>query len=117
MDRSRFGICRRRGRCPGKTRLYLQDGTTMRKLLNCGHDIMIPVAINNRDDVVANTYIAKRGYLFRKGHCHLFADLLDASGAGWTSFTINDIDDKGVIVGQGSLNGRRRGFIARPATR
>jgi len=101
----------------GKTRLYLHNGTTMRKLFNCGQDTMIPVAINNRDDIVGNTYIGRAGYLFQKGHCYRFADLLDASSAGWTSFTVNDIDNKGVIVGEGFLNGQLRGFIATPATR
>ena len=101
----------------GKTRLYLHDGTTMRKLFNCGLDTMIPVAINNGDDIVANTYIAREGYLFQKGHCYHFADLLDATGAGWTSLMVNDIDNKGVIVGEGFLNGQIRGFIATPVTR
>lgn len=101
----------------GKTRLYLHDGTTMRKLFNCGQDTMIPVAINNHDDIVANTYIARVGYLFQKGHCYRFADLLDASSAGWTAFTVHDIDNKGVVVGEGFLNGQLRGFIATPVSR
>jgi probable HAF family extracellular repeat protein len=102
----------------GKVQLYLHDGTSARKLHNCNGDRAVyPVAINNHDDIVANTEIEQEGYLFQNGHCYHLIDLLDASGTGWEWLTINDINHKGVIVGHGFLNRRLRGFIATPVRR
>lgn len=103
----------------GKVQLYLHDGTSARKLHSCNDDgrAMYPVAINNHDDIVANTDIEEEGYLFQNGHCYHLVDLLDASGAGWEWLTINDINSKGVIVGHGFLNRQLRAFIASPVAR
>lgn len=101
----------------GHQRLYVSDGRTMHKLFNCARRFpLVAAAINNHDVVVANVE-TEEGYLFEQGHCHRFVDLMDDSGEGWSVMTLHGINDDGVAVGEGVLNGHWRAFIATPVTR
>jgi len=49
----------------------------------------------------------------QEGQCYFLSALLDESGEGWHDLLLEDINDEGVIVGQGN-KGR---FIATPVKR
>ena len=75
-----------------------------------------PAAIN-RHDVIVGTHIHQRheqGVLFRRGRCYPLLSVLDASGAGWDRLHPQGVNDDGVIVGWGLLDGKVRAFIATP---
>jgi probable HAF family extracellular repeat protein len=99
----------------GKDRSYIHDGTTVRQITGCGvGDLLHPVAINNRDDVALATIGGHASYLYKGHTCYPLADLLDASGDGWTALDVKDMDEAGVLVGYGYYKGHLRGFVAKP---
>jgi probable HAF family extracellular repeat protein len=98
-------------------RPFLHDGVTMHALPTCGDAPTRPMAINSLDQVVGveeGSHPGAGAVLIAQGACHRLADLLDHSGTGWTQLAAYDINDAGVIVGSGRLDGIDRAFIARP---
>ena len=100
-----------------ENRGYWYDGTTMHQLPTCGGNSNWPQpeAINKHDQITGN-YLRNgfQAFLYRKGNCYPLLDILDASGTGWTRLQAYDINDQGVIVGEGVFNGKGRAFIATP---
>jgi probable HAF family extracellular repeat protein len=100
-----------------ENRGYWYDGSTMHQLPSCDGEgnWPQPKAINNHDQITGNFF--RKGFeafLYEKGRCRLLLNLLDGSGAGWTSLQADDINDHGVIVGSGLFNGKGHAFIATP---
>lgn len=96
---------------------YWYDGSTMHRLPTChgSSNWPQPRAINNHDQITGNYY--RKGFqafLYQKGRCYPLQNILDASGAGWSRLQAYDINDNGVIVGSGQLNGKSHAFIATP---
>ncbi len=54
-------------------------------------------------------------FLFENGKLYDLATLL-VNGTGWTGLGAGDINNQGVIFGNGDLNGVRQGFVAIPVT-
>jgi probable HAF family extracellular repeat protein len=77
------------------------------------------ISINSSGQVLGTieTYVGGPvgAFLYTNGAPHDLADLLDASGAGWSDFTPTRINDSGWIVGYGTINGASHGFLARPS--
>jgi probable HAF family extracellular repeat protein len=99
------------------SRAYWYDGTAMHQLPTChgSSNWPQPRAINNHDQITGNYY--RKGFqafLYQKGRCYPLWSILDASGAGWSRMQAYDINDDGVIVGWGQLNGKSSAFIATP---
>jgi probable HAF family extracellular repeat protein len=102
----------------GVSHAFLYSAGTMQALPACekGETWPTPAAIN-RHDVIVGTHIHQRhgqGILFRRGRCFPLLSVLDASGAGWDGLNPQGINDNGVIVGWGLLDGKVRAFIATP---
>ncbi len=57
----------------------------------------------------------RTSFLFQNGKLYDLAALL-VNGAGWTSLAASDINNQGIISGQGYLNGVWQGFVAVPVT-
>jgi len=101
---------------PTATRAFLWSDGTMKDLGSAGGVYSAGYAINDADDVVGmssrsdGTYVAFR---WRQGH---FVDLntLLPANSGWYLQSASDIDDDGVIVGEGYLNGEPRAFAMTP---
>jgi len=105
----------------GVSHAFLYDGSTMQALPACekSETWPTPTALNRHDEIVG-WHIYRRhaqGILFRRGKCHELLALLDASGAGWDRLAPLGINDDGVIVGEGLLNGKVQAFVATPVTR
>jgi probable HAF family extracellular repeat protein len=99
------------------SRGYWYDGSTMHQLPTCHgrNNWPQPNAINNHGQITGNYYLKGfQAFLYQKGHCYPLQDILDASGAGWSRLQAYDINDDGVIVGTGQLNGKSHAFIATP---
>lgn len=103
-----------------RSRAFLYDGTTMRALPLCeSSHVASPVGLTN-DNLVVGVYGGRknrRTVLFEDGQCKLLTDLLDSSGANWTSLYARDVNNHGVIVGEGLYQGKQRAFIATPLSR
>ena len=101
----------------GKDRSYIYDGTTAHQITGCGvGDLLLPVAINHRDDVALATIGGRASYLYKGHTCYSLTDLLDASGDGWAGLDVKDMDEAGVLVGYGYYKGHLRAFVAKPVT-
>jgi probable HAF family extracellular repeat protein len=84
-----------------------------------GGTYSVGLGLNNRLTVVGRSTIssgANRAFIrFRGGAMTDLNSLLDpVYGGGWVLQTAWDINDQGVVVGQGSFNGVQRGFVAYP---
>lgn len=98
---------------------FFHDGAAMREL-GCENKTATPVQLNAHDQIVGTIDDddgTVAGLLVDQGQCHRFSTLLDASGAGWAQLAPSGINDAGVIVGAGYLNGRVRAFKATPVKR
>lgn len=87
----------------------------MKELPKCSGNVIMPKAINNHGQIVG-LYSVRRdstGVLVQQGQCYPLTALLDDSGEGWHDLLIDDINDEGVIVGQGN----KGSFIATPLKR
>lgn len=59
-----------------------------------------------------------KSFVYRDGVMYDVQNLLDTSGAGWRSLTLRSISpDKGLIAGDGVLNGESRAFILTPVVK
>jgi probable HAF family extracellular repeat protein len=102
----------------GVSRAFLHDGSSMQALPACANSetYPTPLAINRLDEIVGD-HIHRRhvqGILFRRGKCYPLLSLLDTSGVGWDRLHPSGINDDGVIVGWGLLDGKVRAFVATP---
>jgi len=102
-----------------QTRAFLHDGTTMRELPLCRGKSVSPVAITNDDMVIGyfGSSNSRRTAVIENGQCKVLTDLLDSSGANWTSLRARGANNHGAIVGEGLYQGTRRAFIATPLSR
>jgi probable HAF family extracellular repeat protein len=75
-------------------------------------------ALNNLGEGVGQAFIEEvSSYAFvytKEGGFRDLNELLDPSGRGWSLTLARDINDKGQIVGFGTLNGEGRGFLLTP---
>jgi len=83
-----------------------------------GNAHSIARAINNRGEVVGQSYIAgtsatQHGFIWKNG---AMTDLntLIVPGSGWLLWDATDINDDGLIVGGGILNGHAHAFLLTP---
>jgi uncharacterized membrane protein len=98
---------------------FLHDGSSIHELPKCGTHEVWPMAINN-DGWIAGNFDGlgpQDAALIREGQCSTLQSLLDASGTGWSSLSVDDMNNSGVIVGHGRFEGYRRVFIATPLSR
>ena len=96
----------------------LQDLGTLGGLVSVANDV------NAAREVVGYANLAGRpadewhAFVHRGQGMERLQDLLDASGSGWTQlYRANAINDSGVIVGTGVLDGQWRSFVATPLAR
>jgi len=84
----------------------------MQEMTTCAGNVVTPKAINNHGQVVGLFSVRRTatGVLVQEGQCYFLSALLDDSGEGWHDLILEDINDDGVIVGEGN-KGR---FIATP---
>lgn len=87
----------------------------MKELPTCAGNVITPKAINNRGQIVGLFSVNRdtSGVLVQQGQCYILSALLDDSGEGWRDLIIDDINDDGVIVGQGN----KGVFVATPLKR
>lgn len=96
---------------------FWADGV-MKDIGTAGGDYSAGFAINDRDEIVGMTsrpdgqYVA---FLWKSGALVDLNTLLPA-GTGWVLTRAWDIDEQGVIVGEGVLNGESRAFVLAPAS-
>lgn len=102
----------------GTSHAFLYAGTTMSDLGTFPPYTTVGTSINDSGRVVGNIQTSNGGeigiFLYSNGALHKFADIVDASGAGWTALNASQINNKGYIVGYGAFNGGTHGFLARP---
>jgi probable HAF family extracellular repeat protein len=96
---------------------YWADGV-MKEIGTAGGEYSAALAINNRDEIVGMTARADGQYvafLWQNGRLSDLNSLLPG-GTGWTLMRAWDIDENGVIVGEGLFGGQARAFMLAPAT-
>jgi hypothetical protein len=90
----------------GTDHVALFDGRKSRDLGPASYDN--PVAINNRDEIVGSS-LSGDGWLWSHGTMSMLGDI--AQGArGWSRLVPSGINDAGVIVGTGILDGIPHAF-------
>ena len=57
----------------------------------------------------------RTSFLFQNGKLYDLATML-VNGTGWANLSAGEINNQGIIVGAGDLNGFRQGFVAVPVT-
>lgn len=104
------------GWSPIASRAYLWSDGVMKDLGSAGGEYSGAYALNDHDEVVGMTSRADGQYVafrWREGRLVDLNTLLP-EGSGWLLQSAYDIDDDGVIVGEGLLNGESRAFAMRP---
>lgn len=67
-----------------------------------------PTSLNSKGQVVG------WNWLYTNQKFTELTDLPAVKSAGWTYLRVFAINDRGQIVGQGELNGKRRAFVLKP---
>ncbi|WP_374568267.1 hypothetical protein [Ideonella sp.] len=100
------------GSYPAGSQAFVYKDGTMKAMPTCAGNTLKPSAINNHGQVVGNFRVrySTTAVLVHQGQCYFFSALLDDSAEGWRDLRIYDINDDGVIVGEGS----KGAFIATP---
>lgn len=94
---------------------FIHDGESMQALPACRQSPTQPLGVNKKGTVVGSFGKVGEAFVIQHGRCRRLADLLDASGEGWTRLSAaNGINDAGQIVGAGVFEGQTRAFIATP---
>jgi probable HAF family extracellular repeat protein len=96
-----------------------EDGVWRDLGLPPGVPLGIPIAINNRGEVIGNSNGSQGAsnrppFLYSNGAMHNLQSLLDESGNGLTLQLVYDIDDYGRIYAQGSTNSGYRAVLLVP---
>lgn len=103
---------------PTASRGFLWADGVMKEIGTAGGEYSAAFALNDRDEVVGMTertdgkYVA---FVWRNGRLDDLNTLLP-QGTGWLLTRAWDIDEHGVIVGEGMLNGEPRAFVLAPAS-
>ncbi len=73
--------------------------------------------INDAGQIVGTAWGQNKStpFLFQNGKMYDLATLL-VNGTGWTGLAAGDINNQGIIIGNGYLNGTWQGFVAIPVT-
>lgn len=103
---------------PAESRGFFWGDGVMKQIGTAGGQYSAGFALNDRDEVVGMTSRADGQYvafLWRNGVLSDLNTLLPA-GTGWMLERALDIDEHGVIVGEGKLNGERRAFMLAPSS-
>ena len=97
---------------------FLYSNGVMQDLGTLNGDYAIGIAINNHGLIVGNlmnAYNANLGaFVDADGTMYDLADLIVSGGAGWSQLTVTGLNDNGLIVGYGTVNGGTQGFVATP---
>ena len=74
-------------------------------------------AINDNGEIVGNASFtsSRTAFLYKNGKLYDLAAVL-TNGTGWEKLSASDINNQGIIVGSGYLNGVAQGFVAVPVT-
>jgi probable HAF family extracellular repeat protein len=96
----------------------LWDGDTMVELGSLGRTVSLANAINDRSQIVGRVFspgpVARRAaFLWQDGVMTDLNGLLPPS-SGWTLIAASDINEKGQIVGDGTIGGETHAFLLSP---
>ena len=100
-----------------ESRAFLYHGGVLQQLADLGGPSAAAFNLDNNDVVVGDaTYPDERQVaVIWKGTAIADLNQLVVDGKGWVLTRAWDIDEAGVIVGEGLLNGEARGFLLAPA--
>lgn len=106
------------GWSPTASRGFFWADGVMKDLGTAGGEYSAGFALNDRDEVVGMTSLADGRYVAFLWRSGVLVDLntLLPEGSGWFLTRAWDIDEHGVIVGEGLLNGEARAFVLAPAS-
>ena len=100
----------------GRSHAFRWDGASLHDLGAPADADTLGLAIAANDDVVGYTFLpsgAREATLWQGDTAYALSSLV-VDGAGWTLWTANDINDAGVIVGTGILDGATHGYVLVP---
>jgi len=103
---------------PTESRGFFWADGVMKEIPTAGGEYSAGFAINDHDEVVGMTARADGQYvafLWRTGQLVDLNTLLPG-GTGWLLVRAWDIDENGIIVGEGILNGESRAFVLSPSS-
>jgi probable HAF family extracellular repeat protein len=106
------------GWSPTASRGFFWADGVMKEVGTAGGEYSAAFALNDHDEVVGMTSRADGQYVafvWKNGQLSDLNTLLP-QGTGWTLSRAWDIDENGVIVGEGTLNGEPRAFVLAPAS-
>ncbi len=102
----------------GAIHAFLYDSGVMTDLGTIPPYDTYGVSINDQGQVLGNieTYVGGQVgvFLYSNGRLKNLSDLLGWAGSGWSQLTACQINNKGWIVGYGTIHGATHGFLAKP---
>ncbi|HEX5684202.1 MAG TPA: hypothetical protein VFY73_09210 [Ideonella sp.] len=115
INEAGYVVGRSYGSYPAGSQAFVYKDGTMKAMPTCAGNTLMPSAINNHGQVVGNFRVrySQTAVLVHQGQCYFLSALLDDSAEDWRDLWVYDINDDGVIVGEGN----KGAFVATPLRR